>query len=151
MTLSKKDRAVEFTNSSGYNCIIAKKCVEKYSVKIVKSGNINIGFASDKIDPRGENYAKCGFYIYTGDGKLYGQDGTSTKFYSGDSTSSSFPNDTILGCKFNKKKGEIYFYLNGKSLGLAYSNIKEKKLYPSINNSGPSKVEFVEGKYKNKK
>jgi hypothetical protein len=126
--------------------LITKKPLEKYSIKLLKKGNLNVGMATDKINPSTSNYNVCGYYLYTGDGKLYGQGGISSKALQ--NSLNNYKDNDIVGVKYDKKKGTISFYLNGKLMGVGFTDIKGLKLYASLDSSGVSKSQLVKGKFK---
>jgi len=50
-----------------------------------------------------------------------------------------------------KKKGEIYFYKNGKFIQIGFVNLKNLKMYPIIDSYDSSATfQFSKGKYKKK-
>jgi hypothetical protein len=106
---------------------------------------IKVGFGDKIINKTSSNYTSHGYFFYLNGGTLYSKSGDSSKSY----VSNSSNNGDIYGAVFDKKKGEIKFYKGGKSLGVAYQNLKKLDLYPVLDfyNTGSS-VQVVTGKYK---
>jgi len=105
-----------------------------------------LGMAPNIIKINGNNYSNCGFYIYLPSSHKYSQKGDSHTVYS----NGSIAQGTVYSIKFDKKKGEITYFLNGATMGLAYSGLDKKlDLYPAFDfcTSG-GEVELVKPKFK---
>jgi hypothetical protein len=100
----------------------------KFSVKIIKGGNMMIGLAPKSINLEGSNYNTCGWYLYTSVGSLYSWKGEWNIPYVGEVCDKE---GTIVGVEWKKKKGELYFWINGKCMGLAFSGVLGD-LYPAF-------------------
>jgi hypothetical protein len=68
------------------------------------------GFAPKKINLTGSNYSSCGYYLYVCNGTLYAQTGESNSTYS---NNFAFTSGSLIGAKWDKKKGTITFYSQG--------------------------------------
>jgi len=80
-----------------------------------------VGFAPKNINKSGNNYSQCGYYIHLANGYKYAQGGICSQFSNG----SHYQQNTVIGMKYNRKKGEITFYKDKQSLGVAYNSLKK--------------------------
>ena len=105
-----------------------------------------IGLAPKSINLNGVNmYNICGYYKFTSGGTLYSQSGVQRGYITGVTSQIG----DIVGVQYDKSKGDIKFYNNGKCIGTGYVNVKNQKLYPSICcSANGGKLEIVKGKYK---
>jgi hypothetical protein len=142
----EKTVATKSTGGDGWNAsVLGAVSVDKYIVLVVnrgENGHVMIGFATrPNFLKDGQNYNKCGWYLYVFDGKLYSGDGLSNKAY----TSTAIPNGSRVTAIHNKTTRQISFCLNDTPLGVAYENVTPNgDLYPAldIRDQGAS-VKFV--------
>ena len=138
------------TNSGWHGSLIGNKQVKKFSIKLLINTNLfMIGYSPNTINAKNgnANYFISGYYIYCNGGTLYAQN--SIKSGSPYASFTALPDD-IIGATYNKVKGEIHFYRNGKCLGLAFSGLKNQKLYPTLCCYGTNtSAKIVKGVYKN--
>jgi len=116
---------------------------------MVKTGGyIMIGFAPKKgwITTDAVHNGLCGYYYYACNGNKYGQDGSSGSSFA---NAQPYSAGTVIGCKFDKKKGEITYFINGKSVGVAYSKLNGLDLYPAFSFCDTQdQVKIVKAKFK---
>jgi len=126
LTYSKSNKEFTYTNNSpNWSTSVVGSVTDKYAVKLLTGNHAShFGFCPPNINPNASNnYSNCGWSVMPGSGTLYSQNGDSGKGY----TSKSNDANTTWGAKYDKKKGTITFYVNSVSLGVAFSNVKEKK------------------------
>jgi len=128
------------------NCF-GKKAT-KYALEMVSTGGyIMMGFAPKKgwITTDAVHNGLCGYYYYICNGNKYGIGSSAESF----GTSQPYSSGTIIGSKFDKKKGEISYYINGKTIGVAYKNLKNMDLFPAISFCDTGDVvKIVKAKFK---
>jgi len=104
-----------------------------------------VGFAPKTINKNGSNYNQCGYYFYLSNGYKYAQGGICQQFSNG----SHYQQNSIIGMKYNRKKGEISVYKDKQNLGVAFSSLKKLDLFPSLDfNTNNASIEFVKPKFK---
>jgi len=124
---SKKNKIATFNSSGWTGTAIGVKKVEKYAIKLLSS-NCNgcmVGFAPKNINKNGNNYNQVGYYFYLSNGYKYSQGNVCQIFIGG----SHGQQGTVIGMKYNKKKGEIYLYKEKKQYG---NNLEWNKKYVTL-------------------
>ena len=64
------------------------------------------------------NYSKCGWFIWTERGTIFSQSGHSHSPYYNQAINVG----DVIGLEWTKN-GDIYYFLNGKDLGVAFTNV----------------------------
>mmetsp|Transcript_7126 Transcript_7126/g.20115 ORF Transcript_7126/g.20115 Transcript_7126/m.20115 type:complete len:488 (-) Transcript_7126:361-1824(-) len=110
------------------------RLVYYYEVTVLSGGEsskIGIGFADDKFKSQRQPGWEPNSYGYHGD------DGH--KFGSGshDAYGPLYSTGDVVGAGIHLGRGEIFFTVNGRHLGLAFSGVKAASLYPTIGLHSP--------------
>jgi len=99
----KNKRKIKF-NGSGWtgSALGNKKNCAKWAIKLTNGQNnyLMLGMGPKTINLQGNNYSKCGYYIYLPSGHKYSQKGDSHAVYK----QGSIAQGTIYSIYFNKKK-----------------------------------------------
>jgi hypothetical protein len=134
--------AVKVGGGTSWNAgIMIKKANASYSVEIKKiqsvddnpitdlfkdhTGQIMVGF-SPKIDPNGDN-VRTGYYLHARTGWLFTKQKGGGKVYC-----DPIKLNSTIECVYDKNAKQISFVVNGENKGVAFSNIEEPNIYPSI-------------------
>jgi len=122
---------VKTSGGSGYNAgVLGTEAVSSYKVKVNSrgaSGAIMVGFAPQSgFQPNGQNYGRCGYYLFLANGCLYSGHGHSNSPYT-----QAINNGDILTVKYDASSKNINFEKNGKDLGVAFSNVASG-MFPAL-------------------
>ena len=105
--------------------------VTSYHVRIDRRGdigNIMIGFATRiSFDPNSENFRSSGWYISAHTGAVFSQDSDLRRKYT-----KPIQQGDIITAIFDPKQKEIRFSINNEDQGVAFVDVTEEELYPTI-------------------
>ena len=87
-----------------------------------------VGLATTSFHREGNNYSRNGYYFYLYNGTLNSSIGDDDKEYYNQNANQD---GSIIGVHYDESFGTITFYLNGKNLGIAYTNVTGD-LYPAF-------------------
>jgi len=117
LVIDKKNKRKIKYNGSGWqgSALGSIKNCPKWAAKLVNGLNnyLMLGMAPKTINLQGDNYSKCGYYIYLPTCTKYSGKGDSNTGYG----SGSINQGTIYSVKFDKKKMEITFFFEWKING----------------------------------
>ncbi len=109
----------------GCSGVQSAQACSRYSVHIVKGQSVMIGFASRLgFEKHTDNFETCGWFLYVASGRLYAQGGIYNKVYS-----TSIPVGSVVTAIFHSSQRQIEFDVDGKSLGIAFSDIPCEELF----------------------
>jgi hypothetical protein len=114
--------------STGAGAVLGNLPKDHFAVTILKkkSDDLLVGFAPTLTFPLVGNYEHCGWFLSIGSGCVchLGRDIA----YIG----SPVAEGSVVEAIYNRERKEISFVVNGHDYGVAFSNIKERKLYPAV-------------------
>jgi hypothetical protein len=105
--------------------------VHKWTVVLrAKCSCLMIGVAPSTLNLTGRNYDNCGFYLYSANGALYGQGGTSRRSYSPSGGCSS--DGTRISVRLDCDAHTLTFGVNGVWLPPAWIDLPAVELFPAF-------------------
>lgn len=144
---SKKNKVATYNSSDWNGTAIGIKKAEKYAIKLLTSNcnGLMVGYAPKNINKNGNNYNQVGYYFYLSNGYKYSQGNVCQIFVGG----SHGQQGTVIGMKYNKKKGEITLFKEKNNQGVIWSGIKNLSLFPCIDfSTNAASIELVKPKFK---
>jgi len=87
-----------------------------------------IGIATNNTNPTALNYSSIGYYIYTNNGSLYGQNGVSGTAYH----HNRLHENQRISVKLDMDAKSLTFAVDGVWKGIAWSNLPQATYYPSF-------------------
>lgn len=105
-----------------------------YRIKLLASpaggSHLLLGYAPRTgFQVGGQNYNKCGWYIFCHNGNLYGQGGVSNRRYHGARVTVG----SIVEVRYDRAAGKISFSVGDKDCGVAFENVPSTHdLFPAI-------------------
>ncbi len=124
LTLQENNRRVS-KRAYEYNGVQSAKPCSNYSVQVINGRIIYIGFAPRQAFKKNTfNHTTCGWFVFVADGTLYAQGGIRDKAYG-----TAIPIGSMVTAIHDKSQHTIEFQVDGKSLGIAFSNIPHDELY----------------------
>jgi hypothetical protein len=126
LTLGDGNRSVTLNAVRTIGSVQSAPPCSIYSVRVL-SRYILIGFAPRHgFQKNRANYRSCGWFLEFGmDGRLYSQDGTHGKSYA----TNCIRLGSVVTAIHDMSQDTIEFQVDGKSLGIAFTNIPHEKLY----------------------
>ena len=131
LTLGDNNRVVSksrlFGGSEGLRLegVQSTQPCSKYSVQVVQGQNSFIGFATRHgFRKDTSNFKTCGWFIHVASGNLFSQDGIVSKAYG-----TAILVGSVVTVIHDTIQRHIEFQVNGKSLGVAFTNITNGKLF----------------------
>jgi hypothetical protein len=135
LSLSEDKFTVTKTGSSGWNAgVLGSAPCDRFSVRIDHIGsacNLMIGFSSKQnFQINGQNYTRCGWYLYGSNGNLYSQAGDGSRSYH----NTELAVGNVLTVIYNKEKKEISYEKDGTPLGVAFTSVASngEEIYPAL-------------------
>jgi len=89
---------------------------------------VMIGIATNNTNPIGQNYESNGYYLYTHDGNLYGQNGVNCVTYH----KSRLHENQRISVKLDMDAKSLTFAVDGVWKGIAWGTIPQATYYPSF-------------------
>jgi hypothetical protein len=127
-------------NSNTSQGVLSAQSCSKYSVQILKGKYIMIGFAPRHgFEKNGDSYRTCGWFLSVYNGRLFSQGGVFNKPY-GD----AIPERTVVTAIHDRNQNTIEFHIDGRSLGIAFSNITPGKLYAAASIGHDSELRIMD-------
>jgi len=131
------DDNMTFTKSqgvTGWNCNVMGSIgwssgIHEWSVVLGKDCRDEmIGIATTDANPNGQNFTSNGFYFYTRNGTLYGQNGVSGSAYN----NSCLNENQRISVKLDMDAKSLTFAVDGVWKGIAWGNIPQATYCPSF-------------------
>jgi hypothetical protein len=136
LQLSDDNKTVVRTSGLAWNAgVLGTEAVSSYKLKVTNrgDGNVMVGFAPRSgFQPNGQNYHRCGYYLYLASGTLYSGHGQSGARYT-----QSINNGDILTVTYDATSRQISFAQNGQQLGVAFNDVAPG-LFPALDIHGPA-------------
>jgi hypothetical protein len=134
LTLGDHNRRVTlFDSTGGYNAAQSAQPCSTYSVQIVNGHDIFIGFAPRHCFLKNWfNFNRCGYYVHVGSGLAWSHEKNGWGGGKAYGTPHSIPQGSVVTAIHDTSKHTIKFEVNGKSLGVALTNVQEADLFATV-------------------
>jgi hypothetical protein len=127
--LSDGNKTVKKASGLGWDAgVLATEAVSSYKIKVTdhsSNGNVMVGFAPRSgFQPNGQNYHRCGYYLYLASGTLFSGHGQFSARYT-----QPINHSDIITITYDATSRQISFARNGQQLGVAFNNVVPGPLF----------------------
>jgi hypothetical protein len=126
---------------SYYNCVQSAQPCSRYSVKVVMGKKILIGFAP-RDGYKFDRLSTRGWFISVADGDLIAHGRYLLVKKKKPKYGTPIPNGSVVTVIHDRRQRHIEFQVDGKSLGIAFTNVTQDELYAAIDVYGYSMAEI---------
>jgi hypothetical protein len=125
LRIRENNRSVSSVNGRHISGVQSAQPCSLYSAQIMCGKHIMIGFAPRfGFQKNKDNFETCGWFLFVANGKLWSQDGIFDKAYG-----TAIEVGSIVTAIHDSTRHQIEFQVDGKSLGIAFTNVKHTELF----------------------